>query len=120
MGRLRWDTPAVTIRTEFFKPEKGQYLHPQWERGEWAEEFGQHRGDPARSVDRVITHFEASLIQDFPPGFKWVGTKIQIARQIGNAVPSGLAKAIARRIRPHLDEPAPDATLSRHDLALAI
>lgn len=26
-GRLRWDEPSVTIRTEFFKPEKGRYLH---------------------------------------------------------------------------------------------
>src|SRR5262249_11685000 len=28
-GRLWWDRPAVTIRTEFFKPEKGRYLHPE-------------------------------------------------------------------------------------------
>lgn len=102
MGRLRWDMPSVTIRTEFFKPEKGQYLHPQWEAGAWAEEYGKYRGDPARSVDRVISHFEASLIQDFPADYRWVGTKIQIARQIGNAVPSGLARAIARQIKPHL------------------
>ena len=27
-GRLWWDRPALTIRTEFFKPEKGRYLHP--------------------------------------------------------------------------------------------
>ena len=27
MGRMRWDAPSLTIRTEFFKPEKGQYLH---------------------------------------------------------------------------------------------
>lgn len=102
MGRLRWDAPSVTIRTEFFKPEKGQYLHPQWEPGDWVEEYGQHRSDPVRSVDRVISHFEASLIQDFPPDYRWVGTKIQIARQIGNAVPSGLARAIAQQIKPYL------------------
>ncbi|WKT90693.1 DNA cytosine methyltransferase [Microbacterium maritypicum] len=102
MGRLRWDMPSVTIRTEFFKPEKGQYLHPQWEAGDWVEEYGKHRSDPVRSVDRVISHFEASLIQDFPSDYRWVGTKIQIARQIGNAVPSGLARAIAQQIKPHL------------------
>lgn len=102
MGRLRWDAPSVTIRTEFFKPEKGQYLHPQWEPGDWVEEYGQYRSDPVRSVDRVISHFEASLIQDFPPDYRWVGTKIQIARQIGNAVPSGLARAIAKQIKPYL------------------
>ena len=27
-GRLWWDRPAYTIRTEFYKPEKGRYLHP--------------------------------------------------------------------------------------------
>ncbi|MCY7287963.1 MAG: DNA cytosine methyltransferase, partial [Cryobacterium sp.] len=27
MGRLHEDKPSVTIRTEFFKPEKGRYLH---------------------------------------------------------------------------------------------
>ena len=27
-GRLWWDQPALTIRTEFYKPEKGRYLHP--------------------------------------------------------------------------------------------
>jgi len=102
MGRLRWDAPSVTIRTEFFKPEKGQYLHPQWEAGDWVEEYGKYRSDPARSIDRVISHFEASLIQDFPPDYRWVGTKIQIARQIGNAVPSSLARAIARQIKPFL------------------
>jgi len=103
MGRGRWDAPSVTIRTEFFKPEKGQYLHPQWEPAisqtsdpRWIQ------GDPARSVDRVITHYEASLIQDFPDDYQWVGTKIQIARQIGNAVPRGLARAIARQVKPYL------------------
>lgn len=89
MGRMRWDAPSLTIRTEFFKPEKGQYLHPQWE------EHGPR-------VNRVITHYEASLLQDFPPDFIWCGTKTEIAKQIGNAVPSGLAAAIARHIRPHL------------------
>src|ERR1035437_6070289 len=31
-GRLWWDRPSVTIRTEFYKPEKGRYLHPQADR----------------------------------------------------------------------------------------
>lgn len=104
MGRGRWDAPSVTIRTEFFKPEKGQYLHPQWERARVQDHGfeGGVKGNPDRSVDRVITHYEASLIQDFPKHYQWVGTKIQIARQIGNAVPGGLARAIARQIKPYL------------------
>lgn len=91
MGRMRWDAPSLTIRTEFFKPEKGQYLHPQWEAAR-----------PDRRVNRVITHLEAALLQDFPEDFLWCGTKIEIARQIGNAVPVGLARAIAGEIGKHL------------------
>jgi len=111
MGRGRWDAPSVTIRTEFYKPEKGQYLHPQWVRAAVQDHGyeGKVRGDDELSVNRVLTHYEASLIQDFPKDFAWVGTKIQIARQIGNAVPSGLARAIARQIRPVLDGREPQA-----------
>ena len=45
-GRLWWDRPSVTIRTEFFKPEKGRYLHP--------------------SQHRPITHREAARLMGFP------------------------------------------------------
>ena len=86
---MRWDAPSLTIRTEFFKPEKGQYLHPQWDaKGAWR-------------VNRVITHYEASLIQAFPKEFLWVGSKVAIAKQIGNAVPAGLARVIARQVMSH-------------------
>ncbi len=74
-GRLWWDRPSVTIRTEFYKPEKGRYLHPE-----------QHR---------PITHREAARIQSFPDTFRFKGSKIEIARQIGNAVPPLLADAVA-------------------------
>ncbi|MEU6326445.1 DNA cytosine methyltransferase [Streptomyces sp. NPDC047049] len=76
MGRMHYDRPSVTIRTEPHKPEKGRYLHP--------------------TEHRPITYYEAALIQGFPEDFKWHGTKIEIARQIGNAVPIGLAKELAR------------------------
>ena len=74
-GRLWWDRPSFTIRTEFFKPEKGRYLHPE-----------QHR---------PITHREAARLQSFPDDFIFTGSKIEIARQIGNAVPPKLASRIA-------------------------
>lgn len=77
-GRLNWDKPSVTIRTEFFKPEKGRYLHP--------------------SLDRALTHAEAALLQGFDDRHLWCGSKIQIARQIGNAVPPPLGKAMARQV----------------------
>lgn len=76
MGRLRWGKPSVTIRTEFFKPEKGRYLHP--------------------TEDRAITHYEAALLQGFPPEHRFVGSRTAIARQIGNAVPVALGAAIGR------------------------
>jgi DNA (cytosine-5)-methyltransferase 1 len=88
MGRMRWDEPSLTIRTEFFKPEKGQYLHPQWD-----------AHSPKRRVNRPITHREAALLQSFPHDYLWCGSKIEIARQIGNAVPCALAGALARSIR---------------------
>ncbi len=78
MGRLHWDKPSVTIRTEFFKPEKGRYLHP--------------------TEHRAITHYEAALLQGFSPEHQWVGSKVSIARQIGNAVPVPLGKAIAKHL----------------------
>jgi DNA (cytosine-5)-methyltransferase 1 len=74
-GRLWWDKPSITIRTEFYKPEKGRYLHPV-----------QHR---------PLTHREAARIQSFPDNFKFLGTKVEIAKQIGNAVPCGLAARVA-------------------------
>jgi DNA (cytosine-5)-methyltransferase 1 len=91
MGRMRWDQPSLTIRTEFFKPEKGQYLHPQWE------------PDDARArVNRVITHYEAALLQSFPSNYLWCGSKIEIAKQIGNAVPPALAAALGRHLASRL------------------
>jgi DNA (cytosine-5)-methyltransferase 1 len=82
MGRLTPGKPSVTIRTEFFKPEKGRYLHP--------------------TENRPITHYEAALIQGFPDEFMWCGTKGSIARQIGNAVPPPLAAAVARHVSDRL------------------
>jgi DNA (cytosine-5)-methyltransferase 1 len=74
-GRLWWDKPAVTMRTEFYKPEKGRYLHPE--------------------QNRPITHREAARFQSFPDTFIFSGSKIEIAKQIGNAVPPLLAARIA-------------------------
>ena len=73
----------MTIRTEFFKPEKGRYLHPE-----------QHR---------PITHREAARLMGFPDDFQFSGTKIEIAKQIGNAVPPPLAGAVARHVKSLMD-----------------
>lgn len=82
-GRLWWDRPSVTIRTEFFKPEKGRYLHP--------------------SEHRPITHREAARLMGFPDDFIFKGNKTDIAKQIGNAVPPDLAAAVAAVVRDALN-----------------
>ena len=77
-GRLWWERPSFTSRTEFFKHEKGRYLHPE--------------------KHRPITHREAARLQSFPDDFIFTGTKIEIAKQIGNAVPPLLSSKIADRL----------------------
>jgi DNA (cytosine-5)-methyltransferase 1 len=90
-GRLWWDRPAFTIRTEFYKPEKGRYLHPV--------------------ADRPITVREAASLQGFPrasrkppAGFIFPEDlpMTQVAKGIGNAVPPPLARAIGDAVLQHL------------------
>lgn len=83
-GRLEWDGMATTIRAEFFKPEKGRYLHPK-----------EHR---------AITHREAALLQTFDEDFSFSGSKTEVARQIGEAVPPKLAKVFARHFESHASD----------------
>lgn len=85
-GRLWWDRPSVTIRTEFYKPEKGRYLHP--------------------TADRPITHREAALLQSFPEDFEFRGTKISVGVQIGNAVPPTFARRLAEHVGAMIREGA--------------
>jgi DNA (cytosine-5)-methyltransferase 1 len=84
-GRLWWDRPAYTIRTEFFKPEKGRYLHP--------------------SAHRPITVREAARCMSFPDDFILPEHQAMtsVARQVGNAVPPLLARRIADALAEHLD-----------------
>jgi DNA (cytosine-5)-methyltransferase 1 len=83
-GRLWWDRPAFTIRTEFYKPEKGRYLHP--------------------SAHRPITVREAARLMSFPDDFVLPEDQsmTSIARQVGNAVPPLLARHIATAIHRQL------------------
>jgi DNA (cytosine-5)-methyltransferase 1 len=82
-GRLWWDRPAITIRTEFYKPEKGRYLHPE--------------------ANRPITHREAARLQGFPDDFDFRGSRIEVGKQIGNAVPPPFGEAIACHVRALLE-----------------
>ncbi len=89
-GRLWWDKPALTIRTEFYKPEKGRYLHP--------------------SAHRPITVREAARCMSFRDGFKFPEDQAMtsVARQIGNAVPPLLARRLAEALAAHLDAVLPE------------
>ncbi|MGO3152064.1 MAG: DNA cytosine methyltransferase [Galactobacter sp.] len=78
MGRLHWNQPSVTIRTEFIKPEKGRYIHPV--------------------ANRAITPREGARLQGFPDGYRFVGPVTEIVKQIGNAVPIPLGKAIGEHL----------------------
>ncbi|MDP9280026.1 MAG: DNA cytosine methyltransferase [Gemmatimonadota bacterium] len=84
-GRLWWDRPAVTIRTEFYKPEKGRYLHPY--------------------EDRPITVREAARCMSFDDGFEFPTDQsmTSVGRQIGNAVPPLLARRLAEATAVALD-----------------
>jgi len=84
-GRLWWDRPAFTIRTEFYKPEKGRYLHP--------------------SEHRPITLREAARCMTFKDSFRFPAGQPMtvVAKQIGNAVPPRLAQAIAATLVEALD-----------------
>ncbi|MBS1888244.1 MAG: DNA cytosine methyltransferase [Actinobacteria bacterium] len=83
-GRLWWDRPALTIRTEFYKPEKGRYLHP--------------------SAHRPITVREAARLMSFPDDFALPEDQAMssVARQVGNAVPPLLARRIAESLAASL------------------
>ena len=83
-GRLWWDRPALTIRTEFYKPEKGRYLHPV--------------------ADRPITVREAARLMTFSDSFQFPESQsmTSVARQIGNAVPPRMSAVLGEAIADHL------------------
>ncbi len=99
-GRLWWDRPAYTIRTEFYKPEKGRYLHPI-----------EHRPITVREAARCM-----SFTDDFVLPTNQAMTTV--AKQVGNAVPPLLAAAVAQALVKMLDRAAPDV-LSRAFAAAA-
>ena len=77
-GRLKWNEVSPTIDTRFDACSNGTNNHP--------------------FLNRAITPREAARIQSFDDKFIFVGSKVYIRKQIGNAVPPLLAKAIADQI----------------------
>lgn len=83
-GRLKWDKPSPTIDTRFDAASNGTNNHP--------------------FLNRSITPREAARLQSFDDNFVFLGKKVQVRAQIGNAVPPLMAKAIADRIFEELGE----------------
>ena len=77
-GRLKWDDVSPTIDTRFDAASNGTNNHPY--------------------LDRAITPREAARIQSFDDKFIFYGSKVYVRKQVGNAVPPLLAKAIADQI----------------------
>ena len=74
-SRLQWDTFSPTIDTRFDTPSNGRNSHP--------------------FLNRSITPREAARIQSFDDDFIFYGPKSSVCKQIGNAVPPLLSKAIS-------------------------
>lgn len=76
--RMKKDGISKTITTRYDTPSSGEFTHP--------------------FLDRAITTREAARIQSFPDTFHFFGPKSSQMKQVGNAVPPLLGKAIAERI----------------------
>lgn len=77
-SRLDPDEPANTITVNFVHPASNRCIHP--------------------FQDRALTPREGARLQSFPDSFRFIGTRSQIVKQIGNAVPPFLGRLIADAI----------------------
>lgn len=82
-GRLDETCLAPTITRWVFHPGSGRYGHPV--------------------QNRIITMREAARLQSFTDDFVFVGSRNEIAGQIGNAVPPRFMSAFAPEIRMALE-----------------
>jgi DNA (cytosine-5)-methyltransferase 1 len=74
--RLSWDRPSYTITCYFTNVSSGPFVHP--------------------TENRALTPREAARLQTFPDRYRFFDKQVQ--RQIGNAVPPLLAKAVASEV----------------------
>jgi DNA (cytosine-5)-methyltransferase 1 len=95
-GRLRWDSPSVTITAKSSTPSCGRFLHPE--------------------QDRNITVREAAILQSFPQHYRFEGPFVNQYRQIGEAVPPLFARFLAWQILDHIRprDVSPTITCLKH------
>lgn len=82
-GRMKYDETAPVLTTKCTDITNGRYGHPT-----------QHR---------AISTREAALLQTFPADFKFLGSLKSVTKQIGNAVPVLVSKAMGTHIVQHLN-----------------
>jgi DNA (cytosine-5)-methyltransferase 1 len=71
---MAWDAPAPTITARFDSFTRGRFGHPE--------------------QDRTISLREGAILQGFPDDYCFCGSKVEVARQIGNAVPPPMASRL--------------------------
>jgi len=81
-SRLTANEPSVTITVNFVHPASNRCIHPK--------------------EDRALTPREGARLQSFDDNFIFSGTRSQIVKQIGNAVPPLLGRAIGYAIAKSL------------------
>jgi len=81
--RMTWDGVPRSVITRFRDPKSGEYTHPE--------------------QNRTITIREAARLQGFPDSFVFDGPRSSQYDQVGNAVPTQLAQAIASEVLRCLD-----------------
>ena len=74
-SRLDGDSPSVTLTVNFVHPASNRCIHP--------------------TQNRALTPREGARIQSYDDTFEFAGNRTQVVKQIGNAVPPLLGKAIA-------------------------
>lgn len=90
-SRLAADQPSVTITVNFVHPASNRCIHP--------------------TQDRALTPREGARLQGFDDDFLIAGSRTEIVKQIGNAVPPLLGRSIAshvaRLLSASYDRPTP-------------
>ena len=96
-GRVEWDGYfSTTITNPEPMGKQGRVMHPEQKR--LVNLF--KCNTPTNDIHfRVVSVRECARSQGFPDNYKFYGTTIEKYRQIGNAVPPALGKALGLAIR---------------------